>query len=230
MGDDALRAFAAGAPFIQSQRHVLVAIDQNSVPSARRYNAYPVAAWEDFLESTLDWMLPDIPGIDLLREWREQGTRAPVIMLTARADLVDRVVGLELGANDYVTKPFEPRELLARIRVQLRQQQQIEPSESVLRFGGLELNRETREVRFRDDLLDLCRQEYTLLLLFMENPNRVFSREEILNKAWGYDTFPTTRTVDTHVLQLRQKTTAGLIETVRGIGYRLREPGDLAKS
>lgn len=171
----------------------------------------------------LDWMLPDSQGIDLLREWRQAGSRTPVIVLTARADLVDRVVGLEMGANDYVTKPFEPRELLARIRVQLRGRNAPPPS-PILTCGDLVLDHATREVRFRGELLELSRQEYKLLELLMENPNRVFSREELLNQAWGYEQYPTTRTVDTHVLQLRQKTHASLIETVRGIGYRLRRP------
>ncbi|MBI5510565.1 MAG: response regulator transcription factor [Deltaproteobacteria bacterium] len=170
----------------------------------------------------LDWKLPDAPGIDLLREWRAQGTLTPVILLTARTDLVDRVVGLELGANDYITKPFEPRELLARLRVQLRQLPSAAPQESTLRCGELELSKTTREVRFRNRQVELSRQEFSLLCLLMENPNRVFSREEILNQAWGYESFPTTRTIDTHILQLRQKTDAALFETVRGIGYRLR--------
>lgn len=178
----------------------------------------------------LDWMLPDGAGIDVLRAWREQGVQTPVIMLTARVELVDRVVGLELGANDYITKPFEPRELLARIRVQLRGHAKGEAVETNLRCGELFMNTSTREVRFSDAVLELSRQEYALLRLLMENPNRVYSREEILNQAWGYDSFPTTRTVDTHILQLRQKTVSHLIETVRGIGYRLRCPEDLAKS
>lgn len=171
----------------------------------------------------LDWMLPDGQGIDLLREWREARATTPVILLTARADLVDRVVGLEMGANDYVTKPFEPRELLARVRVQLRGPH-APPPPAVVRCGDLVLDPATREVRFAGALLELSRQEYALLKLLMESPNRVFSREELLNQAWGYEQYPTTRTVDTHVLQLRQKTHPALIETVRGIGYRLRQP------
>jgi len=170
----------------------------------------------------LDWVLPDTPGIDLLREWRQAGVRTPIVLLTARTELVDRVVGLELGANDYVTKPFEPRELLARLRVQLRQAEAA-PAEATLRCGELALDAARREVTFRGALLELSRQEYALLKLLMESPNRVFSREELLNQAWGYESYPTTRTVDTHVLQLRQKTDPALIETVRGIGYRLRE-------
>ncbi len=177
----------------------------------------------------LDWMLPDGPGIDLLREWREQRLTVPVLLLTARTELVDRVVGLELGANDYITKPFEPRELLARIRVQLRQLRPQAPEETVIAFAGIELSPTTRVVSYRGRPVDLTRQEFGLLKLFLENPNRVFSREEILNQAWGYEHFPSTRTVDTHVLQLRQKIDSVLFETIRGIGYRLRKPQDLAE-
>lgn len=167
----------------------------------------------------LDWMLPDGSGLDLLREWRRCGEWRPVILLTARTELPDRVLGLELGADDYVSKPFEPRELLARIRVQLRER----PTSDVLCCGPLSLNVSTREVRLRGVVVELSRQEHALLELLIRSPNKVYSREEILNRAWGYAYFPTTRTVDTHVLQLRQKLDPALIETVRGIGYRLRE-------
>ncbi len=171
----------------------------------------------------LDWMLPDTQGIDLLREWRACGVETPILMLTARADLVDRVLGLELGANDYVTKPFEARELLARVRVQLRQRRVPKAvAAPTIGVGLLQITLPTREVRYGERTLDLTRQEYALLLLLAENPDRVFSRAEILRLAWGYDAMPSTRTVDTHVLQLRQKTSPRLLETVRGIGYRLR--------
>lgn len=175
--------------------------------------------------AVLDWMLPGGQGIELVREWRSTGVRLPVIFLTARTSLVDKVLGLEMGANDYLTKPFEPRELLARIRVQLRaragttggfiQEKQIET-------GGIQVNRTTREVHFRNALIDLKKMEFSLLMLFVEHPNQVFSRDEILNRVWGYDSFPTTRTIDTHILQLRQKFDPTLFETVRGIGYRFR--------
>ncbi len=172
----------------------------------------------------LDWMLPDGSGIDLLRRWRQAGERLPVLMLTARTELVDRVLGLELGADDYVTKPFEPRELLARIRARLRAMEGPRPQARRLSFAGIELDVETRAVRYQGSEVELTRQELALLQLLLESPNRVFSREEILNQAWGYENYPTTRTVGTHVLQLRQKLDAAPFETIRGIGYRLREP------
>jgi DNA-binding response OmpR family regulator len=177
----------------------------------------------------LDWMLPDGQGLDLLAELRRQGSPLPVIFLTARADLVDKVLGLELGADDYVTKPFEFRELLARIRVRLRANLQskggaFDTSDPapVLQAGPLSINRIRHKVEFRGQEVMLVKKEFDLLLLLAENPERVFSRDEILNKVWGYDVYPTTRTVDTHIMLLRQKLSDALIETVRAVGYRLK--------
>ncbi|MBI4821631.1 MAG: response regulator transcription factor [Deltaproteobacteria bacterium] len=172
----------------------------------------------------LDWTLPDGPGIDLLRELPARSLTAPVVMLTARAELLDKILGLELGANDYIVKPFEPRELLARLRVQHRL---AEPKSRPTPLQNLEvadiaMSPITREVRFRGALVSLTRQEYSLLEVLMNNPNRVFSRTELLEQAWGYESYPTTRTVDTHIVQLRQKLDPTLFETVRGIGYRLK--------
>ena len=178
---------------------------------------------ESYQAIVLDWMLPDGQGIDLLREIRSQNNQIPIIMLTARTDLIDKVVGLETGANDYLTKPFEPRELLARVRVQLRQQNYAQKVDSdEVRVGDIRIVIHQREIYYKDQKLDLTKMEFDLLKLLVENPNRVFSREEILNKVWGYENYPTTRTVDTHILQLRQKTTDELIETIRGIGYRMK--------
>ncbi len=185
------------------------------------------------LESTdlviLDWMLPDGQGLDFLKEVRKEKYYIPIIMLTARSELLDKVVGLESGADDYMTKPFEPRELLARIRAQLRvrkdhPQEGGEKKSSSLKIdlGDIIIDADQREVIFNGNLIEMTKMEFDLLFLLGESPNRAFSREEILNKVWGYDHFPTTRTVDTHVLQIRQKLREDLIETVRGIGYKLR--------
>ena len=174
----------------------------------------------------LDWMLPDGQGIDFLRELRAQKNNIPIIMLTARTDLIDKVIGLESGADDYITKPFEPRELVARLRVQLRskgahsRQQDDSPQSIVL--GDLVIDLAQREVSFQGEKKEFTKMEFDFLKLLAETPNRAFSREEILNKVWGYENYPSTRTVDTHVLQIRQKLKDELIETVRGIGYRLR--------
>ena len=174
-----------------------------------------------------DWMLPDGQGIDFLKEVRAKQDNTPMIILTAKTDLIDKVVGLESGANDYITKPFESRELLARIRVQIRVGEQGSVAEDVdtkgiLTLGKLTINNDTREVTWGESLVELTKMEFDFLKLLVENPNRALSRDEILNKVWGYECYPSTRTVDTHVLQLRQKLDENLIETVRGIGYKLR--------
>jgi DNA-binding response OmpR family regulator len=169
----------------------------------------------------MDWMLPDGQGIDLLREIRAKNISTPIIMLTARTDLVDKVLGLETGANDYMTKPFESRELVARIRVQLRERPtEIKKAENIS-IGKLSINVPEREVVYDGKKITLTKMEYELLKLLAENPKQTFSRENLLDKVWGYENFPTTRTVDTHVLQLRQKLNDDIVETIRGLGYRL---------
>lgn len=175
----------------------------------------------------LDWRLPDGEGIDLLKELRKTSD-LPVLMVTARVDVIDRVLGLEIGADDYVTKPVEPRELLARVKARLRRVRAAPPEPTVVVGGGVRLDKETREVMFGGAAVELTRMEFGLLALLLEHPGRVFSREELLNRVWGYDRTPTTRTVDTHVVQLRTKLRADLIESVRGIGYRLTR--DLTKA
>ena len=169
----------------------------------------------------LDWRLPDGEGIDLLKELRRTSA-LPVLMVTARVEIIDRVLGLEIGADDYVTKPVEPRELLARLRARLRTHRRAEPAaKRVLEHAGVSVDLEAREVTFEGRAVPLTRMEFGLLALLVEHSGRVFSREELLNQVWGYERTPTTRTVDTHVVQLRTKLRADLIESVRGIGYRL---------
>ena len=176
----------------------------------------------------LDWMLPDGQGIDYVREVRKVSPSKPIIMLTARTDLIDKVLGLESGASDYLTKPFEPRELLARLRVQERVINQVDDHKtdeaSVINLGDVSIDKMKREISYKNEVIEFTKMEFDFLTLLAEHPNRAFSREEILNKVWGYENYPTTRTVDTHVLQIRQKLYEDLIETVRGVGYRLRKP------
>lgn len=167
----------------------------------------------------LDWALPDGMGIDLLKLWRTQGRSIPVIMLTARTDITDKVLGLELGAHDYMTKPFDIRELLARIRVQLRQEEA--PAEVQI-TGGIRINLALRKVFLNSQETQLTRKEFDLLVFLAQSGNQVFTREELLNRIWGFENYPTTRTVDTHVLQIRNKLGAQVIETVHGIGYRVK--------
>ena len=173
----------------------------------------------------LDWMLPDGQGIDFLREIRSKEFVMPVIMLTARTDLIDKVLGLETGANDYMTKPFESRELVARVRVQLREKSPITARAEKVTVGKLVINDSEKEVLYDGRKITFTKMEYELVRLLAENPRQTFSRENLLDKVWGYENFPTTRTVDTHVLQIRQKTADDIIETIRGLGYRLGAMG-----
>ncbi len=170
----------------------------------------------------LDWQLPDGTGYDLLRKWRAANISIPVIMLTARTDVLDKVVGLEGGANDYLTKPVEIRELFARIRVQLRGSDKTTEKNDVLRISDIEINSVTREAKWKGNLVELTKMEFDLLRFLMESPNRVFTRDELLNKVWGFDRYPSTRTVDTHIGKLRSTFAEDLFESVRGVGYRLK--------
>lgn len=179
---------------------------------------------EDFI--ILDWMLPDGQGIDYLRDLRAQARNNPVLMLTARNDLIDKVLGLESGANDYITKPFEPRELVARIRAHERIYHKVTTvveQEDNITVNDLVIDKGTRVVTFKNEEVVLTKMEFDLLVLLAEKPGRAYSRDEILNKVWGFDNYPTTRTVDTHVLQLRNKFDENMIETVRGVGYRFNK-------
>ena len=173
----------------------------------------------------LDWMLPDGQGIDFLRDLRAKDLSVPVIMLTARTDLIDKVLGLETGASDYMTKPFESRELVARVRVQLRSNGPLKIKEEKISVGKILINDAEKELFYDGKKLAFTKMEYELLKLLAENPKQTFSREKLLDKVWGYENFPTTRTVDTHVLQIRQKTSDDIIETIRGLGYRLGTMG-----
>jgi DNA-binding response OmpR family regulator len=171
----------------------------------------------------LDWRLPDGEGIDLLKELRRTSD-LPVLMVTARVEVIDRVLGLEIGADDYLTKPVEPRELIARMRARMRDRQRtLAAPPRTLERAGIRVDLHTREVSFEGRPVPMTRMELGLLVLLLEHPGRVWSREELLTRVWGYERAPSTRTVDTHVVQLRTKLRADLIESVRGIGYRLRK-------
>lgn len=165
----------------------------------------------------LDWMLPDGAGIDLLPYLRQACYSGKIIFLTAKVETLDKVLALEGGAHDYITKPFDPRELLARIRVQWRKN----PMSQVI-FNGITLILDQRQVLFQNQILHLTKTEFDLLKFFMMSPDRVFSRDELLQSVWGFDQFPTTRTVDVHVAQLRQHLRPDFFETIHGIGYRMK--------
>lgn len=171
----------------------------------------------------LDIMLPQMDGWEVCRRLRKSGNNVPIIMLTARSEDVDKVVGLELGADDYVTKPFNPRELIARIKAVLRRYGVGATTSSLIRLGQLEIDRDRREASMLGQALDLRPKEFDLLVSLAENAGMVFNRDQLLNRVWGYDYYGDTRTVDVHVAHLRDKLTGSniAIETVRGIGYKL---------
>ena len=174
----------------------------------------------------LDWMLPGMSGIDFARKLRSNpSTKAiPIIMLTARSDELDKVKGLEVGADDYITKPFSPRELNARIKAVLRRKAP-ELTEDLLQIKGLELDPVSHRVTGNNKPLDMGPTEFRLLHFFMSNPERVYSRSQLLDKVWGSQIFIEDRTVDVHIRRLRnilaQTQHENLIQTVRGSGYRL---------
>jgi two-component system response regulator MprA len=174
----------------------------------------------------LDVLMPGLDGLEVSRRVRRSGNRVPVLMLTARDEVDDRVAGLDAGADDYVTKPFALDELLARLRALLRRT--ATESEDVLRFADLELDPGTREVRRAGEPIELTRTEFSLLELFLLNPRQVLTRSIIFERVWGYDFGFASNSLDVYIGYLRRKTEAGdkprLIQTVRGVGYALREP------
>jgi two-component system OmpR family response regulator len=169
----------------------------------------------------LDILLPGMDGSEICRRLRESGDWTPVIFLTARDDEVDRILGLELGADDYLTKPFSPRELVARVKAVLRRAAGPPDGERVRQVGPVTLDPGRRCVHVDDAAVALTSTEFDLLAFLMNRPGRVFGREELLASVWGYAAHTGTRTVDVHVAQIRAKLgdAAGVIRTVRGVGY-----------
>lgn len=169
----------------------------------------------------LDLMLPDVDGVELFREIRAR-RNVPVIMVTARDSEGDRVLGLELGADDYVTKPFSPRELVARVRTVLRRaEREDETTGGAMQLGEVRLDPVSREVTVADERIELTRTEFDLLAHLSEHPGRVFTRAQLLADVWGYPEDVDTRTVDVHVAQLRRKLGGACpVKTVRGVGYK----------
>lgn len=190
---------------------------------------FDLAATGDFDLIVLDIGLPDRDGLSLLDEMRGSGITLPVIILTARSSVSDTVAGLESGADDYMAKPFRFEELLARIRLRLRERpggagggvgQKISDG-TVLEAGDITLNLRTREVRVAGKQVELSAREFALLEVFISNPDQVLTREQLLSRVWGYDFDPGSNVVDVYVRYLREKLGASHIVTVRGTGYRL---------
>jgi DNA-binding response OmpR family regulator len=223
---------------IKMVRIVIIDDEQNIIELARLYLEREGYAVESALSGQkglekaaqtnpdlviLDVMLPDIDGLEICRKLRAQGN-TPIMMLSARREDVDRIIGLELGADDYLTKPFNPHELVARVKAILRRT--APPAgKKTLSIGNLRLDTDRREAAVRGKPLSLRTREFDLLFILASNPEIVMSRERLLSQVWGYEYMGETRTVDVHVSRLRDELKgSGLdIETCRGVGYRLME-------
>src|SRR6267378_958682 len=173
----------------------------------------------------LDVMMPRMSGLDVCKQLKIKQPALPIIMLTARGQEIDKVVGLELGADDYVTKPFSIRELMARVKAVLRRASPQAAAPEIYRFSDIEVNIRANEVRRAGTLIDLSAKEFALLAYFISNPAETLSRDRLLDAVWGYDNYPNTRTVDTHIVHLRQKLEPNpeeprFILTVHGSGYK----------
>jgi two-component system response regulator MprA len=220
---------------------ILVVDDERAVRESLRralalegYDVDLAADGEEALESVrraepdaliLDVLMPGVDGLEVSRRLRRSGSKVPILMLTARDAIENRVEGLDAGADDYVTKPFALEELLARVRALLRR---TTGGEEILRFADIELDPSMREVTRGGEPVELTRTEFALLELFMLNPRQVLTRSVIFERVWGYDFGYASNSLDVYIGYLRRKTEAGgkprLIQTVRGVGYALREP------
>jgi len=211
---------------------------RNSLGRALRMENYDVELFEDGLSALkaiqlrapeaiiLDLQLPDIDGLEVCRRIRRAGDATPILMLTARDAVNDRVEGLDVGADDYLVKPFDLAELLARLRALLRRRSVADGDDSILRFEDISLNRATREVHRGERKIDLTKIEFELLELFLQNPRQVLTRDQILDLVWGYTFDSGTNSLAVYIGYLRRKLEEGnegrLIQTVRGVGYALR--------
>ncbi|MEI8216366.1 MAG: response regulator transcription factor [Eubacteriales bacterium] len=178
----------------------------------------------------LDLMLPGKNGLDVCRELRLLGYNTPIIILTAKTDEIDKIIGLEFGADDYVTKPFSVRELMARIRAVLRRTDQKpsavneEENSNIIILGKLQINKDSHEVHMGKKIVELTLKEYELLLTLVSNKGRVLTRDRLLELVWGYEYEGETRTVDVHIRYLRKKLgdNEDIIQTIRGVGYKVK--------
>ena len=224
---------------MDKERILVVDDEPNIVHLARLYlerNGYQVLAVGDGQQAldtiitekpdlvVLDVMLPSVDGFEVCRRLRAKGNQVPIIMVTARDDDIDKILGLELGADDYLTKPFNPRELVARVKAVLRRGAPGDIQNKIpLRISDLEINLAGRMVTINGIPIELRTQEFEVLKVLAENQGIVLTREQLLSKAWGFDFYGQTRTVDVHIAQLRRRiqTSRVRIETVTGIGYKL---------
>ncbi|KAB2824570.1 response regulator transcription factor [Aliivibrio finisterrensis] len=200
---------------------LVVSLEEAGYRCLHSENATNVSSlWTEADIVILDRQLPEGDSLTWLPQWK-QIKDVPVILLTALVSVRDKVTGLDSGANDYLTKPFAEAELLARLRAHLRSPESDE-AKTQLNVGNLSIDTSTRDVVNSGENVTLTRTEFDLLLFLASNLGKVFTRDELLDQVWGYNHFPTTRTVDTHILQLRQKIVGIDIETLRGVGYKMK--------
>jgi two-component system alkaline phosphatase synthesis response regulator PhoP len=225
-----------------AKEKILVVDDERNIVELVKYNlekeGYEVVCAYDGIEALnvarqerpdliiLDVMLPGTGGLDVCRTLRKE-TKTPIIMATAKSEEIDKILGLELGADDYVTKPFSPRELVARVKAVLRRTSTKAEEKDELSFDHLTINLVKHEVRLKGDEVDLKPKEFDLLKLLCTNPGKVFTRDYLLEQLWGYDYLGDTRTVDVHMRRLRQKieedpASPRYLKTVHGIGYKFQ--------
>ncbi|MFC6039213.1 response regulator transcription factor [Paenisporosarcina macmurdoensis] len=232
-------------------KKILVVDDESSIVTLLQYNleqaGFSVVTASDGLEGynavieekpdliVLDLMLPKMDGMEVCKALRQEKINTPIIMLTAKDDEFDKVLGLELGADDYMTKPFSPREVTARIKAVLRrstvaiEEAPLKAQDQSFEFGSLRVYPDRFEVFFRDEALDFTPKEFELLVYLMENKNRVLTRDQLLSAVWNYDFAGDTRIVDVHISHLRDKIEDNsrkpiFIKTIRGLGYKFEEP------
>jgi two-component system, OmpR family, alkaline phosphatase synthesis response regulator PhoP len=203
-----------------------------AVTAADGENAMAIARAQRLDLILLDVMLPGMSGVEVLRTLRREGVDTPVIILSAKGEEIDRVVGLKVGADDYVAKPFSRPELLARIEAVLRRQRRSGGPETVtetLKVGPIEIDRERRELRIAGDAVHVTTKEFELLAYLADHPGRIFTRDQLLTRIWGYDYMGDGRTVDVHVSWLRSKLRVvdghNYFRTVRGVGYAFAPKG-----
>lgn len=231
-------------------KKVLVVDDESSIVTLLKYNleeaGFHVITASDGQEGLnlaiekqpdvilLDWMLPRLDGMEVCKELRLKKIQTPIIMLTAKGEEFDKVLGLELGADDYMTKPFSPREVTARVKAMIRRsvltsEHQKKNSDERYIFGGLQVFPERFEVIMNDKQLEFTPKEFELLVYLIENKNRVLTRDQLLSSVWNYDFAGDTRIVDVHISHLRDKIEENsrkpiYIKTIRGLGYKFEEP------
>ncbi len=221
--------------------HILIIEDERKLAQFMelelKYEGYTVTVAYEGLEGLtkaresqpdlilVDWMLPGMSGVDICRRLRTTGNQVPLIIITAKDDISDRVVGLDAGADDYIVKPFNLEELFARVRANLRRTQ--EENRDLLQFSDLKLNRSTREIYRGNRLIELTAKEFELLEYLLSHPRQVLTRDQILERVWGYDFMGDSNIIEVYIRYLRLKLEESqekrLIQTVRGVGYVLRE-------